>query len=62
MGIGHPLLLHERLTIGTVLPLRHVHLVAADVDIFRGEERANLTQNILQQRVVLLAGHAPAVR
>ena len=52
---------HERPAVRAPLPLRHVHLVAADMDVFRREEPADFAQNIPEQLVVLLARHAPGV-
>ena len=31
--LAHPLALHQRLTVGTALPLRGTHFVATDVDV-----------------------------
>ncbi len=59
-GRAHPPLPHQGAAVGAALPLRAVHLVAADMDELRGEEPADLVQNILQKCVVLLAGHAPS--
>ena len=59
VGIIHAALPHQGLTVGAAFPLRHVDLVAAHVDVLRGEEFADLAQNILQQPVILLTGHAP---
>ena len=57
--VGHPLPFHQRPAVGTPLPLRHVDLVAAHVDVLRGEQLAQFAQNVAQQRVILLPGHAP---
>lgn len=59
VGIVHPLAGHQRLAVRAAFPLRHVHLVAAHVHVFRREKVADLAEDILQQGVVLLAGHAP---
>ena len=57
--VCHAPLPHQRLAVGAALPLGHVDLVAAHVDVFRGEQRAELAQDVREQRVVLLACHAP---
>ena len=38
--IGHAPPAHQRLTVGAAVPLGHVHLVAADVYVLRGKQRA----------------------
>lgn len=59
MSVGHSLARHEYPTVRTLLPLAHVDLVAADMEVLRREERRQLAQNIGQQPVVLLARSAP---
>ena len=50
---------HQCPAVGAAGPLGHFDLVAAHMDVLRGEQLAQFTQNVLQQRVILLAGHAP---
>ena len=57
--VCHAPLPHQRPAVGAALPLGHVDLVAAHVDVFRGEQRAEFAQDVREQRVVLLACHAP---
>ena len=46
-AFGHAAGLHQGLAVGTRHPLREVDLVAADMEVTRGEDCGNLTQNIL---------------
>ena len=50
---------HQRPAVGAAGPLGHFDLVAAHMDILRGEQLAQFAQNILQQRVICFAGYAP---
>ena len=45
--LAHSLTTHQRLTIGAALPLRGTHLVATDVDIWRGKQLRQLAYDIL---------------
>ena len=51
--------LHHRPAVGTLLPLRHLHLVAADMDVGRGEQLADFAEDLFEQGVVFLACDAP---
>ena len=50
----HPLCSHQSLAVGAFVPLRHTHLITANMHPLRWEHLCQLAENILQQSVVTL--------
>ena len=56
--IGIATLTQPRRAVRTLLPLRHIYLVATDMEVLRWEEGAHLCQNLFENAIVALLGCA----
>ena len=61
LGTIQTILLNQSLAVRTVVPGGVIHLIASDMDVFRGEKRRYLLEYVGENLIVLHSGHTEDV-